>query len=476
MEEYAITYENLVLSTYSIEHILDLHLYEQINDHGMLHLIAIIPEEHAEEYVYTTEPMQSVTLGYRKEDQTTETLYRGLVTDIQINCSGNVYYMDLTVKGKTYAMDIIKRYRSFQNTAMTTHELIREVLSGYQDSGCILQIPNEPIGRLIVQYHETDWEFLVRVVSHYGAVLVPDLVSERLAFYVGIPEQGDEFTITPYHYHVSKSMDEYLAIRENQWADVKEMDFMVFQALDVQIFRVGNFINLYGKRLVIQAVQRELTDGILKNTYTMKRKEGLKGLEIHNYELVGASVIGQVIEISRDKVKVQLEMDEQGRAAYWFPYSTMSASPDGSGWYCMPEKGDRVRVYFPTNQESDAYAVSAVSGHQPQPGDAEDPMGNPAVKYLKTKADQVIQFAEEGIIINSGSGQATVFLGNSGDLSVYGTTNVNVTAKNTLSLVSKGQLLIGAKDTVSIKRGEGTSITLDQDGNINLKGKKIYSN
>ena len=435
MEEYAITYENLVLSTYSIEHILDLHLYEQINDHGMLHLIAIIPEEHAEEYVYTTEPMQSVTLGYRKEDQTTETLYRGLVTDIQINCSGNVYYMDLTVKGKTYAMDIIKRYRSFQNTAMTTHELIREVLSGYQDSDCILQIPNEPIGRLIVQYHETDWEFLVRVVSHYGAVLVPDLVSERLAFYVGIPEQGDEFTITPYHYHVSKSMDEYLAIRENQWADVKEMDFMVFQALDVQIFRVGNFINLYGKRLVIQAVQRELTDGILKNTYTMKRKEGLKGLEIHNYELVGASVIGQVIEISRDKVKVQLEMDEQGRAAYWFPYSTMSASPDGSGWYCMPEKGDRVRVYFPTNQESDAYAVSAVSGHQPQPGDAEDPMGNPAVKYLKTKADQVIQFAEEGIIINSGSGQATVFLGNSGDLSVYGTTNVNVTAKNTLSLV-----------------------------------------
>jgi hypothetical protein len=476
VEEYAITYENLVLSTYSIEHILDLHLYEQINDHGMLHLIAIIPEEHAEEYVYTTEPMQSVTLGYRKEDQTTETLYRGLVTDIQINCSGNVYYMDLTVKGKTYAMDIIKRYRSFQNTAMTTHELIREVLSGYQDSDCILQIPNEPIGRLIVQYHETDWEFLVRVVSHYGAVLVPDLVSERLAFYVGIPEQGDEFTITPYHYHVSKSMDEYLAIRENQWADVKEMDFMVFQALDVQIFRVGNFINLYGKRLVIQAVQRELTDGILKNTYTMKRKEGLKGLEIHNYELVGASVIGQVIEISRDKVKVQLEMDEQGRAAYWFPYSTMSASPDGSGWYCMPEKGDRVRVYFPTNQESDAYAVSAVSGHQPQPGDAEDPMGNPAVKYLKTKADQVIQFAEEGIIINSGSGQATVFLGNSGDLSVYGTTNVNVTAKNTLSLVSKGQLLIGAKDTVSIKRGEGTSITLDQDGNINLKGKKIYSN
>lgn len=339
MEERAITYEHLVLSTYATEHILDLHLYEQMNTHGILQLTAVIPEEHAEEYVYTTMPMQPVTLSYQEEDTTTKTLCRGMVTDIQVNCSGDVYYMDLTVKGKTCAMDIIKRYRSFQNTAMTTHELIREVLSGYQDGDCILQIPDEPIGRLIVQYHETDWEFLVRFVSHYGAVLIPDLVSERLAFYVGIPRQGDEFTITPYHYHVSKAMDEYLAIRENQWADVKELDFTVFQAVDTRIFRVGNFIRLHGKRLVVQAVLRELTDGILKNTYTMKRKEGLKGLEIYNLGLVGASVTGQVTEISRDKVKVQLEIDEPGRAAYWFPYSTMSASPDGSGWYCMPEKG-----------------------------------------------------------------------------------------------------------------------------------------
>ena len=464
MEEYAITYENLVLSTYSIEHILDLHLYEQINDHGMLHLIAIIPEEHAEEYVYTTEPMQSVTLGYRKEDQTTETLYRGLVTDIQINCSGNVYYMDLTVKGKTYAMDIIKRYRSFQNTAMTTHELIREVLSGYQDSDCILQIPNEPIGRLIVQYHETDWEFLVRVVSHYGAVLVPDLVSERLAFYVGIPEQGDEFTITPYHYHVSKSMDEYLAIRENQWADVKEMDFMVFQALDVQIFRVGNFINLYGKRLVIQAVQRELTDGILKNTYTMKRKEGLKGLEIHNYELVGASVIGQVIEISRDKVKVQLEMDEQGRAAYWFPYSTMSASPDGSGWYCMPEKGDKIRLYFPTEKEKDSYAASAY--HEGDGG----LRVNPECKFWRNREGKEIRLSPEKILLTNNDGTY---------IELSDTEGIKMVSNNEITIWANNGMFIGSANS-SIEFSAPKKITLKQGstemklgGDLNLSGAQI---
>ncbi len=142
----------------------------------------------------------------------------------------------------------------------------------------------------------------------------------------------------------------------------------------------------------------------------------------------------------------------------------------------MPEKGDQVRVYFPTNKESDAYAVSAVSGYEPKPGDTKDLMGNPNVKYLRTKADQLLQFAEEGIYINSGSGQATIFLGNSGELMVYGNTNVNVTAQNTLSLISKGQLLVGAAESVCLKKGEGTSITLDKDGNIRMEGSKIYSN
>ena len=199
-------------------------------------------------------------------------------------------------------------------------------------------------------------------------------------------------------------------------------------------------------------------------------------MELHNEMIVGASVTGLVTDVSRDKVKVQLEIDELGKTEYWFPYSTMSASPDGSGWYCMPEKWDQVRVYFPTNEESDAYAVSAVSGYEPQLGDTKDLMANPNVKYLKTQADQLLQFAEDGIIINSGSGQATIFLGNSGELTVYGNTNVNVTAKNTLSLISKGQLLIGAENSVCIKKGEGTSITLDKEGDIKMKGKKIYSN
>lgn len=315
-----------------------------------------------------------------------------------------------------------------------------------------------------------------RFASHYGAVLVSDMVSDKIALFVGIPENGESYTVNPYQYNLVKKVDEYLNVKGNRWPDALETDFTVFQIWDYRIYRAGNRIQFNGIPLIVQSVVRILQDGILKNQYELRPKKGMRGLELFNEEIVGASVTGQVTDISRDRVMVQLEIDEAGRAAYWFPYSTMSASPDGSGWYCMPEKGDQVRVYFPTNQEKDAYAVSAISGHEPEPGDAEDPMGNPNVKYLRTKADQVIQFAEDGIIINSGSGQATIFLGNSGELTVYGSTDVNVTAQNTLSLISNGQVLVGATDSITMKKGEGTFITMDKEGDITLKGSKIYSN
>lgn len=476
MGDYAITYERIRLDAYQTEHILTLEMEEYANSHGSLHMTAVVPEEMAEQYVYTTTPMMPVTLSYLSENGSTKILCRGIVTNIQVSCQGNAYYMDLTVKGKTCAMDIVERSRSFQNQSMTVHQLIREVMSGYGNSDCIIQIPDEPIGRLAVQYRETDWEFLKRFASHYGAVLVPDMVSDKIALFVGIPENGESYTVNPYQYNLVKKADEYLNVKGNRWPDALETDFTVFQIWDYRIYRAGNRIQFNGIPLIVQSVVRILQDGILKNQYELRPKKGMRGLELFNEEIVGASVTGQVTDISRDRVMVQLEIDEAGRAAYWFPYSTMSASPDGSGWYCMPEKGDQVRVYFPTNQEKDAYAVSAISGHEPEPGDAEDPMGNPNVKYLRTKADQVIQFAEDGIIINSGSGQATIFLGNSGELTVYGSTDVNVTAQNTLSLISNGQVLVGATDSITMKKGEGTFITMDKEGDITLKGSKIYSN
>ena len=477
MEEYsAITYENLILGGYQAQHILALEMTGAVNRHGTLHLTAVIPEEKAEEYVYRTGPKYPVVLGSRTENGETQILFRGVVTDIRIDREGDVCQMELYVLSNTSVMDVVKRYRSFQHPETTVHGLIREVVSGYENSDCIIRIRDEPVGRLLVQYGETDWEFLQRFVSHYGAALIADVTGEKTAFSVGLDPQGEAYPADGRRYTVVKSLQTYRSVKENRWPDVTELDFTVFRLEDVRIFRIGDCINLSGKTLHVELAASVLRDGILCNTYSLKRKEGMKGLEIFHTGLVGASLTGCVAGVARDRILVDLEVDEPGRAAYWFPYSTMSASPDGSGWYCMPEKGDRVGVYFPTCREEDAYAVSAVSAYQPAPGDTKDPMADPGVKYLKTKKDQEIRFIDDGVVINSGDGMATLYLKNDGSLMVYGSQNVNITAREKLSLISKGDLVLGAKESVTVKKGEGTSITLQKDGNIKLKGTKILSN
>ena len=64
-------------------------------------------------------------------------------------------------------------------------------------------------------------------------------------------------------------------------------------------------------------------------------------------------------------LQVIMDFDSNTRTAgqYWFPYSTVAGSSDGSGWYCMPEAGERIRIYFPEGDEGKAYAISALSGN-----------------------------------------------------------------------------------------------------------------
>ena len=71
-------------------------------------------------------------------------------------------------------MDRKKRSRSFQDTQTTYQALVEEVLKDYEKSSLIYAGECLQTGALIIQYEETDWVFLKRVLSKAGLVLTPD--------------------------------------------------------------------------------------------------------------------------------------------------------------------------------------------------------------------------------------------------------------------------------------------------------------
>lgn len=437
----------------------ELEIKGQVNEHASLRMRGKVPESKERQLALLTSYKTEIVLKTRQE----MVLFRGVLKELDVEHSGGLIIVGVKALSHSCLFDGKKKKRPFHNTKAAVKDIIRAVSSDTKSSDVI--IGDEcacETGSFLMQYDETDWEFLKRVASLAEQTLIPDITVAYPAFYAGKPKEiASREILEPDSYSMIYDEGNMYRIRSRR-------DWMW----------LGDKVRFQGLDLYVRKVSVKLQQAVLCGVYELCFRDGLNTKREENESLAGKSVEGMVQKISRDQVLVNVNAadgNDNGESC-WFPYSTVYASADGSGWYCMPEKGDQVRVYFPTNQEKDAYAVSAISGHEPEPGDAEDPMGNPNVKYLRTKADQVIQFAEDGIIINSGSGQATIFLGNSGELTVYGSTDVNVTAQNTLSLISNGQVLVGATDSITMKKGEGTFITMDKEGDITLKGSKIYSN
>ena len=65
----------------------------------------------------------------------------------------------------TWKMDIQKRSRSFQNTSITYREMAQAVTQEYGAS-LIWNVSDKPLEHPIIQYKETDYQFLQRICSH----------------------------------------------------------------------------------------------------------------------------------------------------------------------------------------------------------------------------------------------------------------------------------------------------------------------
>lgn len=181
MREDFVAYDNLRVSPYNLTYIKEMSIENSINNHATLRLTGIVDDEYKDSYVIKTDEQTNIQIYYEKEDETYP-IFNGYVTNIKITNIENVYSLSLEAKSLTYSMDLNKVKRDFQDISMTTHELIDSVMKSYNDAVYTINIPNEPIGKYILQYNETDWEFLKRIASFYNQPLITAMEHNKLHF------------------------------------------------------------------------------------------------------------------------------------------------------------------------------------------------------------------------------------------------------------------------------------------------------
>ena len=340
--ENAITYKDLYLSFGEVISMDRLEIVQSPNRHGRLRLSAVLNGEGGGE-VFDELP-EDVSVLY-KEDGEEKVLFKGMVTDSSMKRVGNHRKLELKAYDATYLLDTKRKTRSFQDTARTNHSVIAEVMKEYPECICMKNLPESPIGRIWFQYEETDWEFLRRFLSSYSDSLYADATYHTARFQAGLSPEDIEVEWDDCPYGMGKNLERYDFLSQNGFDGIGIDKFIEYSVDSYGLYTLGSRLVYKGRRWYVGKLERRLTDGLLMSTYRLQQREGLLTPQEYNRRITGVSLDGKTVQVQGDTVRVSMNGDmttEQG--TYWFPYSTVASSPDGSGWYSMPQVGDSIRV------------------------------------------------------------------------------------------------------------------------------------
>jgi len=471
-----LSFDCLQVSPYQLKHIQDLKIVQKINDHARLTLTAIVDEAQKDFYVEMTTLETNVKLEYfypanllMPPESATGVLFQGVVAHIEIKAVMGTYYLYLEALSHTHMLDIVKRTRSFQDSSQKYGGLVSDIIESYEGANVIFNVGgNSPTPGFILQYEETDWEFMKRMASNLTVGLVPETRAASPKFFFGTSEGTKPETLEDAHYTIEKRIGKWTASATNSipgWS--QEETILSYRVRSEKLLQIGQKVIFRGQPLYVESIISSMQKSILTHEYNVTSKWALKQDHFYNFNIVGLSLRGSVIDVLREKIKIHLFVDKEQAVekAYWFEYASMFTSNIDSGWHFMPEIGDRVHVYFPSEREHDSVAINSCSSgpylvnpkweKAPPFGLERDRWADPAIKSLKTKDGKEIIFAPDRIIIHSDGVYIT--LNDEDGVEIYTENNINIISKERISMEAE-EIIINGKEKVTIAGGK-TKIT-----------------
>ena len=351
MREYRAAGEGLIVRSEAVfQTVLELEMIHRENRHGALRLKAVAgwtDEDLAQECTW-----QDTQITVLREGEEDAPLFSGTLSCLSFDRSEGV--LEIRGLGGSVAMDREKRRRSFQNGKRTYHDIVREVMEGYPEGACIWNAGEDgETGGPLIQYEETDWEFLIRLCSHFGQPLFADLKTGRPQFFFGMGQgqrrsleesriTGTGFDNSYYHngcYEngLTREAAFYLDVETTQYWQMG--DSVLWQD---RIWRV------YERRICLMG-------GALQCAYRLGREGAWCRKKLYNPALRGLRLEGTVRRTAAESVWLQLDMDQREGSDWPWPW----APETNSLCYCMPESGTKAVLYLQSTDEREGRVILA---------------------------------------------------------------------------------------------------------------------
>ncbi|WP_302769140.1 hypothetical protein [Roseburia inulinivorans] len=280
-------------------------------------------------------------------------LFCGYQEKVEIKEEGRYRIADVQAVSGTILLDQKKCNRVFQKKAQTYMGIANTVTADTEHSACILPGSDMQTGGTLIQYQETDWNFLKRMASQLGLPLVPDISYYYPRFYLGLPE-GEKKELGEI---LSCDMcfdGRYYAVSGRCTVDRK--DFICYDVVTGTRLSLGDRVTYEGRELTVSRKKTELVRGEVLFTYRLAGESYTRVAPEENPDYTGMSFVGEVTAACGERVELAFDMDRAsaGGNSYGFAPAT------GNLMYCMPQKGTKTSLYIGNGNEAQGIATGCI--------------------------------------------------------------------------------------------------------------------
>lgn len=409
----SVSFDKLSISGIEFESVLKLQINQKVNAHATAELDLEVLKEVGQQYMQEVHEKEIVTIGVP------EVVFAGVIQKITLNYEEYYCVLNLQLVSTTILWDIQKISRSYQVLGDSYSQIM---IKSTNELGVIEFYGKDIVTTgMVVQYRETIWEFILRLAAECGEPIYVDPASEDPHIVIGVQNSSTIYNNVTATSNASGTYGGYMPLCGTT-SDGKNI------SSTSSVMQNGELITTYGS---------VTTDAMIVPEARPR--------------FAGRVMSGIVKAVTKDLVKVHItDLDSEYDVAttVWIPYSTLySSEANGAGIYCMPIEGDPVRVFFPTDNPSDAFASSAATVR----GIREDS----AEKCFTTPDGMTVLLGKDGIHVYSNKKWTYILLDKSGEIQIVSEQNIIIRAKQNIAMQAiEGQIYLKSDKKICLATGK----------------------
>lgn len=418
MEDIILLGQLQINSIFKYRTILSCHLQARYGEMTRLTVSCVVDYQEAFDALCRMQEEQ-VELSSQDEEGRQESLFSGLIDGAELKSVGNYTVLELKAVSYLWQMDIRKRSRSFQDISRTYRDIVEEVAGEYGFK-VNWNLPDRALSCPLIQYQETDWQFLVRIVSHLGGRLQPEDHGRKKEISAGLPQwPARPIDLAGYkHAEILYKIPGRNSVQERRTG---------YQIHGRTFIRVGEGVAALGREYGVMACDVSFVHNSIETCISVYPRECFQSDKIPAEHLKGVVIEGEVLQTKGEVLRLHLEIDDSQdvSAAYDYPWRPIT----GNMLYCMPEKGTRAALYFDKDNEENAKAIYNLRENGEQCPELADPVD----RYFTTDHEKRLYMrpAEMGFLNREGQNAEIAFADGS---------TVRMKTTNRLSILAEGQV------------------------------------